>query len=513
MPSLQDLEQRYLAPLASAPVHRGDTLTEPLVDGLPYLSRVYAAIDATTAGDTVLHSSLLLEPEVDLRGRPPSDPGHRSVAQLLADKAAAGVDVRVLMAYGVFSGSAPFFARFTPFRANALAAHALRTTVPSGGGPPPLADRVLLDWTGGLIGSNHQKFTVVHSAGRLDAFLAGIDFAANRLDQKPHDQQVLDGRRWGWHDAGVHLRGSGARDVWATFALRWREVSSLPRRVYWVPPFTVRPVNPPTPVPDPGAAPGVPAENATHQSVQVLRSFGRWKIDSILTWERRPWAELPAGGVQEVHATLSKAIAAAQRYVYVEDQYLSEMLGGDSHYELFGHLRDAAARGVRVILVGSGTRDPADVSLTPINQTLNADVQKKIVNPLTPAQRRNVVLYRVEQLTVHSKLILIDDQFASIGSANLFSRSMSGTDHELTAALVADDAFVQDLRASVWAEHLRVDPTPPGVVAALADVDTALGIWRAEWLPPNTLAGTWRTNGLPAGFAPAERVLTLVGPA
>jgi hypothetical protein len=38
--------------------------------------------------------------------------------------------------------------------------------------------------------------------------------------------------------------------------------------------------------------------------------------------------------VTEVYETLTAAIAAAQRYVYIEDQYLSEQAGGDSDYEL-----------------------------------------------------------------------------------------------------------------------------------------------------------------------------------
>ena len=111
---------------------------------------------------------------------------------------------------------------------------------------------------------------------------------------------------------------------------------------------------------------------------------------------------------------------------------------------------------------------------------------------------------------MHAKLVLVDDVFASIGSANMFSRSMTGTDCELCAAVVTTTDLVRDLRTAVWAEHLRTPLTPP-VRKALEDLDVALGVWRPEWAPDGDPL-LWREAERPAGFAPAERVLRLVGP-
>jgi phosphatidylserine/phosphatidylglycerophosphate/cardiolipin synthase-like enzyme len=165
---------------------------------------------------------------------------------------------------------------------------------------------------------------------------------------------------------------------------------------------------------------------------------------------------------------------------------------------------------VKVILVGSGSRDPAESSPL-INGTVNPDLQKKVIDPLPQQLRRNVGLWRVEHLTVHAKIVIVDDRFAAVGSANLFSRSMAGVDTELTAALVSTGDAVRDLRVRLWAEHLRT-PLTDEVRASLDDLDLALGIFRAEWLPPRAPAGSWRTPGIPAGFDPLESVLTLVGP-
>jgi phosphatidylserine/phosphatidylglycerophosphate/cardiolipin synthase-like enzyme len=116
-------------------------------------------------------------------------------------------------------------------------------------------------------------------------------------------------------------------------------------------------------------------------------------------------------------------------------------------------------------------------------------------------------MYRVDNLTVHTKLMLVDDVFASIGSANFFSRSMVGTDSEITTTLVTTGQQVRDLRVTLWAEHLRTTLSDE-LTPMLADLDTALGIWRTQWLPEDHPPHTWRQAGSPSGFAPAERVLT-----
>jgi phosphatidylserine/phosphatidylglycerophosphate/cardiolipin synthase-like enzyme len=226
-----------------------------------------------------------------------------------------------------------------------------------------------------------------------------------------------------------------------------------------------------------------------------------------------PWRTIPDGGLQQIHRTLTHAMARAQRYIYLEDQYLEESVGGDTAYELYPHLRDAAARGVKVVLVGSGVRDPEDIeiSLRPINRTLNKDLRDKLVAPLPPALRSNVVVYRVERTTVHAKLTLIDDVFANVGSANMFSRSMMGTDSEVAVALDTDTDAARELRIALWAEHLRT-PLTGRLRAALGDLNLALGMWRDEWLPTGAPRETWQRPGVPAGYAPAERALALVGP-
>ena len=135
-----------------------------------------------------------------------------------------------------------------------------RQTSPST--PPPLADRVLVDWSGALLGSNHQKVVVVGRGAEVIAFVGGIDLTADRFDTAQHDQLDLDGERWGWHDAAVALRGPAAERVWRAYAQRWSEATTLPPRRYirwsrpWAPHREL--INPAHPRPAPAAPPAQP---------------------------------------------------------------------------------------------------------------------------------------------------------------------------------------------------------------------------------------------------------------
>lgn len=506
-------ELAYFPPAtAQCPTFVGDTGWTPFVDGAAYLPELAATLRRCSSGDSVIVVGLELDPDLDLDGRPPGDPDREPLGDLLARLAADGVDVRVVVAGRALPASLPW-PLLGGFRGTAQHAEQLRAT--RVGAQRPLAGRVLYDFSGAFFGSNHQKAVVCRVGAETVAFVGGIDLVADRFDGTPHDRLRHRGQRWGWHDIAVQVRGRGAEQVWQDLRERWVEASDLPRRSYLRNPVDVARLNPEQPLGDPGPARSTAAVEASGSQVRVLRSVGPRKIAALVPGHDRVWDEpnrRPRSGVHEVFETLQSAVRSARRYVYIEDQYLSESFGGSREFELYPVLCDAAARGVKVILVGSGVRDPDDLGLhvRPINEVLNRDLRTKIVDRLPAEHRRNVAVYRIERLTVHAKLVLIDDAFACIGSANLFSRSMVGTDCELSVAVQTTTATVRDLRVDVWGEHLRC-PLDGPTRAALSELDTALGIWRPEW------SGTgdpllWRTSGHPAGFVPGERMLALIGP-
>jgi hypothetical protein len=270
---------------------------------------------------------------------------------------------------------------------------------------------------------------------------------------------------------------------------RWTEATTLPARFVgrsrrMNPRVVDRPLGPP-PLQPPVASPGT--------AVRVVRSVATNKVPSLLPWRQRSWDTIAAGGDQSVFAAITTALESAQRYVYLEDQYLGEYTGGKRQYELYPYLHDAAARGVKIVLLGSGVRDPEDpgIYLRPINSRLNRDLRRKLVAPASTAARTGIAVWRLQHCTVHSKLLLIDDVFACIGSANLFSRSMAGVDSEVSAAVSTTTTVVRDLRTRVWSEHLGAADDAE-LQAALADLDCALGIWQPAWLPPGVPSDQWR---------------------
>jgi phosphatidylserine/phosphatidylglycerophosphate/cardiolipin synthase-like enzyme len=511
-PELDAAVRRYLpAPTRDCPVHLQDSEWVPVVDGIDYFAEVSGLLDRVGPGDAVLVAGLQVSPDLDLTGREEGEPGRRPLADLLAEKAHDGADVRVLLSGGVFSGGVPWLPGVGPFRANVEAARRMRGWVPStrDTGRPPLRDRVLLDWSGALIGSNHQKIVLVRLGEEVTAFVGGLDLALDRFDAGPHDRMRLDGNRWGWHDAAVRLRGPAAERVWEVYRYRWGVAAALPRRYWMLSMGGLGVLNPPLRPLTVPAAPPQPERTSPGTAVTVVRSFNPWAIDSIRLLRRVRRPGLPANGVHEVFRTLATAIDRARRYVYVEDQYLKEMPGGGWRHTLYGPLRRAARRGVRVVLVGSGRRDPADGGRSDLSAVLTTDLRWRVVGRLPRDERRNVVMYRVRDLTVHAKVVLVDDVFACLGSANFFGRSMVGTDTELSSALVTTGHEVRDLRVRLWAEHLRT-PLTDELRPVLEDLDTALGIWRRDWLPTAADRATWRRAGIPAGFAPSERVLVPV---
>jgi phosphatidylserine/phosphatidylglycerophosphate/cardiolipin synthase-like enzyme len=506
MATLADLERRYFATgPGAAPIESDNSRVEVLVDGEAYFGAINTAVGATGSGDFIYIAGWWFDDKVKL-----SLAATKSVGEVLVEKQVAGVDVRVIIwAHPNLAVDSAWSLEFTGFKdvveSNIYAARGLRALKPGSAADPPLEDRVLLDWAGDSTGSLHQKSVVVKAGTELSAFLGGIDFAPSRLDRPRHDLYMCkDGssssagtRKCGWHDAGVKLTGQAALAVLDNFRFRWNECLKLPPRVYkigWNPAQVYNPKATSLAV-APVSAVGLPLP--PRQSIQVLRSFSKWKTTK-LTGRTTTWSTAPHnGGLEEVRKTFLKAIAAAApapgrpSYIYVEDQSMDSKI-------LFAEIVGACKRGVRVILLVPGLADPTNSSGGRVNTDVSDDLQDEVIDKLTVGEQANLAVWRLDRVILHSKLILIDDEFLSIGSANFMDRSMIGTDVELTAAVVDSGTLVRDERVKLWAEHLNVDATDPIIGAELSDLTKALGFWRSGWgsgvtfpHPTSSLVGVW----------------------
>lgn len=521
MTDLSDLEGRYFGPAQS---YSEDTEIEFLIDGSRYLATLDAEIRATAAGDRIYLLGWFFDPTVELGGRKAGDADYMEAGDLLAAKQHAGVDVRVVLNGAEYLS----LAATIPFGVTWSAYTDLQARVPPGATTPPLAKRVLYDWSGAdRTGSHHQKSALVLRGGMLTAFVAGIDVNPLMQDDRPHNRRSIGdpppGVPWGWHDAGVRLRGAATAGVYQNFAHRWEEAGTLPPTTLWISPMAgpaerVRV--------DPGVVAGVPAlapqSTATptpSAAVQVLRSRWHTKLNRPYA-RRKPWLTAGGGGLYEVYLTLSKAIQSARRYIYIEDQFLGDhpalptsvpdlvaeefWIKVDNALDprvrsksLFPFLKAAAAeRNVKIIMVGSGYADPGDTFKGEKNTKLTSQLEQ-----LAAGNEDRVAVWRMLQETVHAKLMIIDDEFAAVGSANLQARSMFGIDSELHVAVVSAGSAVQNFRARVWAEHLNVDyaTAPQALRDSFDDLGFALGMWRKRW--GNGV--DWFTAGHPVGFNPA----------
>jgi len=498
MPTLDDLEKKYFPEALPPGVPNWDkTMVIPHVDGEAFFSAIADALDLCQGdGDRIYIASWLFNPDMPLR----KAAGSPLFKELLLDKAARSVDVRVIVGTGRFS--------FGPSAANpwkveywvgALAGRFLgRVVSPNiravlalrsarSGGAKPLNDRILMDW-GGHADSRHEKTTIVYIAAinELRAFVGGLDYRIDRMASELHESGF-------WHDVGVELRAGAAAAVLANFVDRWEEARTLPPQQYRLDDSSDRfnpniiatpptlPSQPPGPlpvVPDPGQYLGA--------SVRSLRSY--WTFRAFSPWINEPnlaWKRLPSTGIREVLLVLQQAITAASSYIYVEDQTLNpdpvyRQYG--SHDLLYPTIRAACAKGVKVMFVTDGFA--GSDSPRQANLTMSSEINDLILSPLTADQRTNFTLHVVTGTKVHSKVVLIDDEFALIGSANFWDRSMTGVESEVSAAIVhpgRNASLVADLRVRLWCGHLRVAPTSPGVEADLRDLRKSLGVFRKSW--------------------------------
>jgi phosphatidylserine/phosphatidylglycerophosphate/cardiolipin synthase-like enzyme len=345
--------------------------------------------------------------------------------------------------------------------------------------------RVLMDW-GGRADSRHEKSTIIYSSTthELRAFIGGMDYAPDRMANELHTTPAP----LPWHDVGVELRGGAAMAVLKNFQTRWTETATLPSEHYWMDGgkwvFNSFVETPPPSQPTTVAPPVISAGAYAGSSVRILRSYEG--IRAFSPWKNLknlPWSTLPPAGIQEIQSALRQAILEATDYIYVEDQTLNRGIIEETyikHHILYPIISVALARGVKVIFVSQGKAGPSEM---PVSFTMSNQIRDEILAPLNSAQRENFALYLIADTKVHSKVVLVDDEFASIGSANFWDRSMTGTESELNAAIVhpgGQNSLIADLRVRLWRGHLRV-ASNAGVDAELRDLRKSLGIWRSTW--------------------------------
>ena len=318
-------------------------------------------------------------------------------------------------------------------------------------------------------GSHHAKFIIIRNSHGSVVYLGGIDINPNRLDGPRHrgpGELGLDA----YHDVQCRIVGPAVVDATKTFVDRWVDhhyidpAHFIPSADQFWDGYRLTGIEPPTIQNPPGAT----------QLVQVARTYGKHSL---------AYAEFT--GVRTIWATLVKAVARAKKYIYLEDQYLWNLA-------LANELRNALDRIDHLIILIDGESCHQDTPIPGYTVFTNEEcgrVRHEFLKDLVAADvdRKKLHVYTLKRglttslasIFVHSKVVIVDDVFASIGSANLNFRGMTH-DTELNAFVLdgrVDSGarkFARDLRIALWAEHLGWPPDSDTSRAKLADVDKAV---------------------------------------
>ncbi len=300
---------------------------------------------------------------------------------------------------------------------------------------------------------HHEKTVIVD--GEV-AFVGGIDmtdYGGDRFDTSDHPAR----RRLGWHDVGTKVRGPAILDVHDHFAMRWRELSGEQLE------------RPPAP-----AAAG-------QSTVQVVRTVAEDMYEAVPVGEFR------------ILESYVRAIRGAQRFVYLENQFLWAPEIVDL---LADKLRRPPCDEFRiVVLLPSKANNGHDDTMGQLGQLVGADDD---AGRLLAATIRSRTGDRDDHLYVHAKVGIVDDRWLTVGSANLNAHSLLN-DTEMN--VVTDDPeLARATRLRLWAEHLEVDAD------AIAG-DDPHAVVDERWRP----IAFEQLERRRAGASPTHRLLALPG--
>jgi phosphatidylserine/phosphatidylglycerophosphate/cardiolipin synthase-like enzyme len=348
--------------------------------------------------------------------------------------------------------------------------------------------------------SNHQKFTVFKSGTEAHAILGSVDISWNRWDSSEHlpfdpNRDPKYGQQT--HDVSVSIEGPAIADLEATFAERWNDLAAVASRGSILRPEAA--ITPSFPQ---------PLGRGTH-SVQVLRTYGISKPFVGYSWA--PWGEFT------IWASYLNAIKRATECIYIEDQFFWPFgwppgftrTGLARDTDLVYQLGEAMKRGVDLVVVTTSV--PTGVCLK--SQKYLRDAGINYLHDIRSAgSPGNFIVAAIQRdggdIYVHSKLMIVDDEFVSIGTANIARRSMAN-DGEIQVGIV-DEAgfFAQRFRSRLMAEHIGV-PAPrlsdPGQAFDAFRHCVTAGLGRLKPYPVNPLASYKRAIGstLPRAHAAA----------
>ena len=342
-------------------------------------------------------------------------------------------------------------------------------------------------------GSHHQKIVAVDDAL---AFCGGIDLTGHRWDTSAHRVEEparinATGSPYGpYHEVQAMVCGPVAASLGALARRRWQALGETP------PPVAAAPLG--------DLWPEAIEPDLNDVDVAIARTVPPTESEQ---------------GTRECERLFVDSIAAARQSIYIESQYFTNEALGQS---LAARLREPDGPEILVVI-------PKECHGWLEQETMGA-LRDEVLHQLIAADRwrRLRIVYPAASRArdvctfIHSKVMIVDDRFVRIGSANFSHRSMS-VDSECDLAIDAGfnavhRAGVRRIRDRLLGEHLGVsadtvaqdvhrlgslravvdargdvdrtlcrvhlgEPTepPPEILKAAADPDEPLGVMADSW--------------------------------
>ncbi len=283
--------------------------------------------------------------------------------------------------------------------------------------------------------SHHQKVIVVDD--RV-AFVSGFDLAPCRWDTSDHacdnPLRTCAGKAYGpFHDVGAIVEGDCARALADLCRERWQRATGRP---------PVAPAEPSGPSPWPAQV----VADIEDVEVAIARTAPAFEGEPAVT---------------EVRDLYLEAITRAQHFVFAENQYFTSNIVARA---MAARLAEPAGPELAMLVPANESGWIETSTMGVLRARVHAQLRQadahgryRLYCPRHACDEPDPVC-----INVHSKVLVVDDELLTLGSANLSDRSMC-YDTECNIALEAAGdprirAVIAGLRARLLGEHLGVAP-------------------------------------------------------
>jgi phosphatidylserine/phosphatidylglycerophosphate/cardiolipin synthase-like enzyme len=272
---------------------------------------------------------------------------------------------------------------------------------------------------------HHEKTIVVDD--RV-AFVGGIDLTSESGDRYDHNHHPSRASV-GWHDACARIEGPAVGDVAEHFRMRWHEVTG----------------------------------NALAE-VRPSPAAGKLDVQIVRTVPEHVYSAVPRGDFSILESYM-RALQAAERFIYIENQFLWSP-------EIEAVLSDKISNPPHpdfrlLLLLPSKPNTGADDTRGVLGHLIETDDDAGRLLACTLYARAG---HLHDPVYIHAKIAVIDDNWLTLGSANLNEHSLFN-DTEMNI-VSHDPELARQTRLRLWAEHLErpIEEIPSDPIEAIDDL-------------------------------------------